>query len=233
MQNKKTAENAKKTDKNALLLISGGIDSPVAGKLLMDAGFNLQGIHFSQVPYTDDTPEKKSLLLARALGLKEMIVIDAGEEFKEIAENSKREYYFILIKMFMMKCTERIANEKGIEFIATGESLGQVSSQTMSNLNTINSSVQIEILRPLLFMTKQEIIDISAKEKYFEISKGPEMCDALASGRPKTRSRIIETEFEVESSKMNELVNRAVNKIRIESASKEIKLENERISICK
>ncbi len=223
----------KNSEKTALLLISGGIDSPVAGRLLKDAGFELQAIHFSQVPYTDDTPEKKSLLLARQLEIKEAIIVDAGEEFKEIAENTHREYYFILIKRFMMKCAEIIAKEKGINFLATGESLGQVSSQTMSNLNTINSATAIEILRPLIFMKKQDIIDISVKEGYFEVSKGPEMCDALASGKPKTRSSIKDTEAEEEKCKMTELIQRAAKKTRIESTSKEIKLENERINVCK
>jgi len=232
MKTLKSGQNKTK-EKKAMLLISGGIDSPVAGKFLQEAGFSLEAIHFSQVPFTDDTPEKKSLLLARALGLKEMSVVDAGNEFKSIAENARTEYYFILIKIFMLRCAEKIAHERKIEFIATGESLGQVSSQTMSNLNTINSSVEIEVLRPLLFMSKQEIIDKSIKEGYFETSKGPEMCDVLASGKPKTRSHIKETEIEEEKCKMNELVESAVKKVRIENTAKEVVLENTRVNACK
>ena len=222
-----------KTNKpSALLLISGGIDSPVAGKMLLDKGYELEAVHFSQEPFTDDTPEKKSLLLARKLGLKEVLVVDAGECFKEIADETYREYYFVLIKRFMMRAAEKIARERRIKFLATGESLGQVSSQTMSNLNTINCSTEIEILHPLIFMNKQEIIDISIKEGFFETSKGPEMCDALASGRPRTKSTVAEVKREEEKCKMEELVEKASGKIRVESTSKEIKLPEKVIGAC-
>lgn len=241
MQTKKRTENApsgkvttatKNSKRKALLLISGGIDSPVAGKMLLEKGFEIYAIHFSQEPFTDDTPEKKSLLLARALGLKEVIVVDAGECFKEIADNSYREYYFILIKRFMMKVAEQIAKEKRIGFLATGESLGQVSSQTLSNLNAINRATEIEILRPLIFMSKQQIIDKSTAEGYFEVSKGPEMCDALASGSPKTRSDYEKILSQEEHCKMDELVKKALGKIRVESTAKEIKLP-EVVNSCK
>jgi len=227
------ATNTKTSKHKALLLISGGIDSPVAGKLLQEKGFELNAIHFSQEPFTDNTPEKKSLLLAKKLGIKEVIVVDAGEEFKEIADKTYREYYFVLIKRFMMKTSEKIANEKKIEFIATGESLGQVSSQTLSNLNNINQSTQIEILRPLIFMSKQEIINISRKENYFDTSKGVEMCDALASGKPKTRTHLDDLLNEEKKCEMEKLVNKATHKTRIENTNQEIILETQKVNICK
>jgi len=199
---------------NALLLLSGGIDSPVAGKVALDK-FNIVGVHFSQVPFTDDTPEKKSLACAKVLGLDEMIVVDAGQEFKKIAENSKREYYFVLIKRFMMKVSEKLAEQRSCKFLITGESLGQVSSQTLSNLNSINQGTTIEILRPLLFLEKQEIIDLSIKENLFEISTGPEVCDALAVGKPKTKTKIEDVLREEESCEMQSLVNKAVKNVRI------------------
>lgn len=202
--------------RKALLLISGGIDSPVAGKLLQEKGFELFAVHFSQTPFTDSTPEKKSAQLAKMLGLKEMKVVDAGSEFKEIADKTYREYYFILMKRFMMRAAEKIAQKEGIEFIATGESLGQVSSQTLSNLNTINSATQIEILRPLLFMEKQEIVNESNKYGFFEVSKGPEMCDTLASGKPRTRSTVIDAEKQEEQCKIGELIQKALTKTRTE-----------------
>jgi len=228
MQKKEKAKN-----KKALLLLSGGIDSPVAGKRLQEKGYELEAVHFSQEPFTDNTPELKSLLLSRKLGLKEVMIVDAGEEFKEIADNTYREYYFVLIKRFMMQAAEKIAEKKGIDFLATGESLGQVSSQTMSNLNTINQAAKIEILRPLLFMSKQEIIDISVKENFFDISKGPEMCDALASGKPKTKSKLFEVKKQEERVKIEELVENALKKIRVEDTSKEIKLEEKVERVCK
>lgn len=221
-----------KENKKALLLVSGGIDSPVAGKLSIEKGYKIYAIHFSQEPFTDSTPKLKSLTLCKLLGIKEMIIVNAGEEFKEIAEKTYREYYFILIKRFMMKVSEIIAEKKGINYLITGESLGQVSSQTLSNLNTINQSTKIEILRPLFFVNKQEIIDLSKKWGYFEISKGPEMCDALASGRVRTQSTVEQIIIEEEKCNMKELVKRAAKKINIEDTDQKIELPNQ-INLCK
>lgn len=198
----------------ALLLLSGGIDSPVAG-LLAQKKFEMKAAHFSQAPFTDDSPEKKSIAAAKKLGLKELIVVDAGNEFKEIAEKGARPFYFVLMKRFMMKAGEKIAEQRGAEFLVTGESIGQVSSQTTSNLNNINNATKMEILRPLLFMQKQEIVDLSIANGFFEISKGPELCDALATEKPKTKTKIKEVLSEEERCGMKELVGRAMNKIRI------------------
>ncbi len=218
--------------KKALLLISGGIDSPVAGKLAIEKGYKLSAIHFSQEPFTDATPKLKSIALCKLIGLKEMIVVNSGEEFKEIADKSYREYYFILIKRFMMRVAEKIANEKDINYLISGESLGQVSSQTLSNLNTINQSTKIEILRPVLFNSKQEIIDLSKKYNYFETSKGAEMCDALASGNPRTQSTIEQLLIEEEKCKMEELIERVLKKITIEDTNQKIEFLNQ-VNICK
>jgi len=217
---------------NVLLLISGGIDSPVAAKLLQEQGYILKAIHFSQTPFTDDTPERKSLLLCKKLGIKKMIVVDAGEALKELADKTYREYYFVLLKRLFMKVSEKIAQKEECLFLATGESIGQVSSQTASNLNNINNSTKIEILRPVLFMNKQEIIDKSIKEGYFEISKGPEMCDALFEGKPKTRTNIKDILEEEKKYGIEEIVEKLSKKIRIENTDKEIHLEiNE--NVCK
>ena len=196
-------------------MISGGIDSPIAG-LLTKKKFELEAIHFSQEPFTDNTPERKSLAAAKKLGIKELTIIEAGELLQHIADSTFREYYFVLMKIFFMKVSEEIAKQKNIDYLVTGEALGQVSSQTLSNLDTINSQVEIEILRPCMFMEKQEIIDISVKEDYFEISKGPEMCDALASSKPKTKTRIEKVKVELKKCDMNNLVKKALDNIRLE-----------------
>lgn len=201
--------------KKALLLISGGIDSPVAGFLVKEK-LELSTIHFSQIPFTNNSPELKSLAACKKLGIKEMIVVEAGEALNEITNKTYREYYFVLMKIFFYKVSEKIANEKKIDYLVTGESIGQVSSQTLSNLNTLNSQAKIEILRPCIFMDKQEIIDISMKEGFFEISKGPEMCDALATGKPKTKTSIEKVKIEMEKCNLDKLVEETVKKIRIE-----------------
>lgn len=199
----------------ALLLLSGGIDSPVAG-LLAQKQFDLFAIHFSQEPFTDSSPEEKSKKAAKRLGLKELIVVDAGNEFKTIAETTFPEYYFVLIKIFMMKVSEKFAEKSKINYLITGESLGQVSSQTMSNLNSINNSVKIIILHPLLFFDKQEITNISINNNFFSESCGKEMCDALASGKPKTKTVQKNVQLEEKKCDMNNLAEKALKKIRIE-----------------
>jgi tRNA uracil 4-sulfurtransferase len=199
----------------ALLLISGGIDSPVAG-LIAKQKYDLYAIHFSQTPFTDNTPEKKSIASVKKLGIKELIIIEAGDELKEIADKTYREYYFVLMKRFFVKVSEQVAHKNKIKFLVTGESLGQVSSQTLSNLNTINLATKGEILRPLLFLDKQEIIDISKENDFYNISTGPEMCDALATGKPKTLTKIENVLEEERKCEMRNLVNNAIKKIRIE-----------------
>jgi thiamine biosynthesis protein ThiI len=213
--NSNNTDNSEKTKKQkALLLISGGIDSPVAG-FLAKKHFELEAIHFSQEPFTDSSPEEKSIKAAKRLGLNELLVVDSGNEFKEIAEKTNREYYFVLIKRFMMKASEKIAQQKNIDYLVTGESLGQVSSQTMSNLNTINNSVEMIILQPLMFFDKQQIIDISRENNFFSESCGAELCDALASGKPKTKTIMKKVEFEEKKCEMEKLVNRTIEKTRV------------------
>lgn len=217
-------------EKTALLLISGGFDSPVAGKMAIEKGYKIKAVHFSQVPFTDNTPELKSLALAHKLGLKEIMVVDVGEELKTIADNTYREYYFVLMKRFFMKVSESIAQQENLDFLITGDSIGQVSSQTMSNLDNINNSIKMEIIRPLIFTHKQEIINFCIKEGYYEIAKGPEMCDALSTSRPKTHTKLFKVTDEEEKCKMDELVKSALQKIRKEKTIETKTIEGQ---ICK
>lgn len=217
----------------ALLLISGGIDSPVAGNLALEKGYALEAVHFSQEPFTDNSAELKSLALCKMLGIPEMIVVEAGEMLKEIADKTYREHYFVLMKRFMLKVSEKIAEQRDAKYLITGESIGQVSSQTLSNLNTINQGTKMEVLRPVLFMGKQQIIDKSVQMGFFETSKGPEMCDALASGSAKTKSTAEEILKQEERCEMNALVEKALGKMRTESTSKAIQLPKQVLGACK
>lgn len=214
MKTKKTTKKTTQKEK-ALLLISGGFDSPVAGKLLLEK-FDLIAIHFSQTPFTDNTAEEKSKKICKLLKIKKLIVIESGEKLKEIAENTYPEFYFLLMKRYFMKVSELIAQKEKCKYLITGESLGQVSSQTASNLMNINLSTKIEILRPLMFYNKQEIIDLSKKFEFYEISKGPEVCDALAHGKVKTKSKLNEIEREETKCGIKEKIQKSLKKIRIE-----------------
>src|SRR3989344_404759 len=179
----------------ALLLLSGSIDSPVAGRLAKNQGFQLSAIHFSIEPFTDDSPERKSKGLAQKLGIKNFFKANAGEHFKQIAVKAEHKYYFVLSKIFMQKVAEKVALKQGMQCLVTGENLGQVSSQTLKNLGIISQAVSLPVLRPLLALDKLEIIRLSEQLGFFALSKGRESCDVLGPKHPSTsasREKILE-----------------------------------------
>lgn len=176
--------------KKALILISGGIDSPVSAYLLQKQGYELIAIHFSQTPFTDNSPEIKSINACRRLGIKKIIVLQAGPVFQELATKCYHDYYFILMKRMMLRVSEQIANSLNIQFLATGEALAQVSSQTLENLYAIDNATNLQVLRPLITYDKNEIITIARKINTFESSCGEEVCDVLGPKHPRTRCNL-------------------------------------------
>lgn len=174
--------------KRALLLLSGGIDSPVAGRLLLDAGFELEAVHFSLEPFTDVAGEDKAAALAEHLGLSRMFVVPAGPLFAEFTKRCAHPLYFVLSKRFMVRAAGRLAERLGCPFLVTGENLGQVSSQTLPNLTTIDVAADRPVLRPLTAYDKQDIVRLADRFGTFEVSKGPEMCDVLGPPHPATAS---------------------------------------------
>lgn len=171
-----------------ILLLSGGIDSPVAGALLQRRGAELEAVHVSLEPYTDDAPERKARALARFLGLRAFAAVPGGEANAALARADHRRY-FVLSKRFMLRCAERLAAGRGAGFLATGENLGQVSSQTLANLAAIEEAVRMPVLRPLLGLDKVEILGLAQRLGTLPLSQGPEMCDALGPRHPATRAR--------------------------------------------
>ncbi len=172
-----------------VLLISGGFDSPVAGHLMTQQGFVLAAAHFSLEPITDDGSSIKSRKLVELLGLSTLYVIRVGEAFAEIAHSCNRRFYFVLTKRLMVRLADAIADRESAEVLVTGENLGQVSSQTLANLRAIDSVARRPVLRPLIGMDKQEIMDRARRIGTYEISKGPEICDLLGPPRPATQAR--------------------------------------------
>lgn len=176
--------------KRGLLLISGGFDSAVAGKMMLDRGMAVAAVHFSQEPFTDSSPEDKSRILSKKLGFSPLIVVNLGQQFSELADKCTHRYYFVLTKRLMLRVASEIARNKGFDCMITGENLGQVSSQTLDNLAVIDAATTLPVLRPLLGMDKNEIIERCIKLETFEISKGPELCGVLGPKRPATRSSL-------------------------------------------
>ena len=178
-------------DGPGLLLLSGGFDSPVAGHLMRTVrGMEVRAIHFSLEPVTDDASTRKAAQLAASLGIRTLYVVRAGEAFKELVKHCRHKLYFVLSKRLMMRVASEVARREGCRVLITGESLGQVSSQTLPNLAAIDKAATVPVLRPLLAFDKQEIIDRAKAIGTYAISVGPELCDVLGPPHPATAAKL-------------------------------------------
>ena len=184
------------TSGRGLLLLSGGIDSPVAGFMMAKRGVQLEAIHFESYPYTSERAKEKVLSLAKILTdytLRMRVHIISLTHIQEmIRDNCDEEYFTLLLRRYMMALSLRLAHDYDCEAIITGESLGQVASQTMKAINVTNSMADIPIYRPLIGMDKEEIVSISRKIGTFETSVLPyeDCCTVFTPRHPKTRPEI-------------------------------------------
>ncbi len=158
-----------------LLLISGGIDSPVAGYLTMKRGMKLDCLHFHSFPYTGEAAKEKVMELTKRIGEYNgginLYVASFTRIQEEIHKNCPEEYMITLMRRFMMRIAERLSKKIGAQTIVTGESLGQVASQTIESITSSNSVIEdLPVLRPLIAFDKIDIIDISKKIDTYETS---------------------------------------------------------------
>ena len=162
------------TNGKGLLLLSGGIDSPVAGFLMAKRGVEISGIHFHSYPFTSERAEEKVKSLTKILtvytGKIKLYSVNILEIQKELNAKCPADEMTILSRRFMMRIAEKVALENDIDALITGENLGQVASQTMSGISVINASVDKPILRPLIGFDKVEIIDIAKDIETYETS---------------------------------------------------------------
>lgn len=179
----------------ALLLLSGGIDSPVAGYLTMKRGVALEAIHFHSPPYTNERAKQKVLDLAGKLTsyCKKVNVhlVPFTEIQTTIHQQIPSNYSMTVMRRMMLRIAEKIAEQNEILALATGESLGQVASQTLSSMNTINEVTNIPIIRPVITMDKLEIIDIAHKIDTYDISIRPfeDCCTIFTPSSPATKPK--------------------------------------------
>ena len=158
-----------------LLLISGGIDSPVAGYLTTKRGMKINALHFQSFPYTGEAAKEKVIELSKKVasyngGNMNLYVVSFTKIQEAIHEHCPEELMITLMRRFMMRIAERLATRLGDQAIITGESLGQVASQTIESITSSNSVVKMPVLRPLIMMDKIDIIDISYKIDTYETS---------------------------------------------------------------
>ena len=198
-----------------LLLLSGGYDSPISGYILKQLGFRVLAVHFSQEPFTDASHEEKALTLATMFNFTPFYVVNIGNQLLHITETCQPRQYFVLMKRLMYRLATNIAQLEGAEFLASGDSLGQVSSQTLSNMTIIDEALTtVPILRPLLSYSKMEIIDISRRIGTFEISSGPESCDRLGPKHPETHAKLVKVLNEEKLLDLPELMTNALSTVK-------------------
>ena len=181
------------TSGRALLLLSGGIDSPVAGYMVAKRGAVIEALHFESFPYTSERAKEKVLELARLVteytGKMNVHVISLTKIQEELKKSINEEYFTLLLRRSMMRLAERVARKHHCEALVTGESLGQVASQTMQALGVTDSVVNMPVFRPCIGMDKEEIITIARKINTFETSILPyeDCCTVFTPKHPKTR----------------------------------------------
>lgn len=204
-----------------MLMLSGGIDSPVAGYLALKRGVDIEAVHFASPPYTSPGALKKAQDLTRKLtkfgGNITFIEVPFTEIQEEIKEKAPEAYLMTLTRRFMMRITDRIREERSGLVIINGESLGQVASQTLESMQAINAVTCTPIIRPVVTMDKLEIIDIAQKIDTFDISIQPfeDCCTIFAPDRPKTNPKIKNVEQYEKRMAVEELVERAVAGIKV------------------
>lgn len=203
------------TSGRGLLLLSGGIDSPVAGFMMAKRGVQLEAVHFESYPYTSERAKEKVLELAKILcdyTMRIRVHIISLTEIQELLrDNCEEEYFTLLLRRYMMALSLRLAHDYDCEALITGESLGQVASQTMKAISVVNEMADIPIYRPLIGMDKNEIIEISRKIGAFETSILPyeDCCTVFTPRHPKTRPELESVLEQQNRLNFDELVERA------------------------
>lgn len=202
-----------------LLLISGGIDSPVAGYLTAKRGMKLDCLHFHSFPYTGEAAKEKVIELTKMVGEYNgginLYVVSFTHIQEAIHEKCPEEFMITLMRRFMMRIAERLSKKIGSQAIITGESLGQVASQTIESITSSNSVVTMPVLRPLIMFDKNDIIDISRKIGTYETSILPyeDCCTVFLPKFPAIKPNLEKVLKAEQKLDVEELIERAMQNI--------------------
>ncbi|MFD2618034.1 tRNA uracil 4-sulfurtransferase ThiI [Terrilactibacillus laevilacticus] len=183
------------TSGKVMLMLSGGIDSPVAGYLLQKRGAEIEAIHFHSPPYTNDRAKQKVIDLAEKLqnfgGHIKLHIVPFTNAQVAIKDSMPDNYRMTIMRRMMLRIAEKLAKKNGALAIATGESLGQVASQTLESMHTINEVTNYPVLRPLVSMDKIDIMAIAQKIDTYDISIRPyeDCCTIFLPTAPKTKPK--------------------------------------------
>ena len=207
------------TNGKAMLLLSGGIDSPVAGYMIAKRGVKIDAVYFHAPPYTSERAKQKVVdlakLVARYSGPINLHVVNFTDIQLYIYEKCPHEELTIIMRRYMMKIAEAIGKKTGCLGLITGESIGQVASQTVQSLAATNEVCTMPVFRPVIGFDKQEIVDISLKINTYETSIQPyeDCCTIFVAKHPVTKpniNAIKKSEMKLEE-KIDEMLETAIN----------------------
>ncbi|EQG37372.1 tRNA sulfurtransferase ThiI [Clostridioides difficile DA00129] len=210
------------TNGRAMSLLSGGIDSPVATWMVAKRGMEVEAVHFHSYPFTSERSQEKvkdlAKILAKYCGRVRLHKVNILEIQKAIGENCNEEEATILSRRFMMRIAQRLSEKRHCDALITGESIGQVASQTIQGLTCTNAVVDLPVFRPLIAMDKSDIVDIAKKIGTFETSIVPEVdcCSVFSPRKPVTKPRLEKIEKSETALDIEKLVQDAIDKIEVE-----------------
>ena len=215
-----------------LLMLSGGIDSPVAGYLALKRGVRIEGLYFESPPHTSEAAKNKVIKLAQELskysGYVKLHVVNFTEIQETILKNCPHEYLITIMRRMMYRISERIAKNANAKVIVNGESIGQVASQTLTSMSVINETIKMPVIRPVACLDKIEIIDIAKKIGTYETSILPfeDCCTIFVPDHP-VINPVVALAQEYESSfDYEELIRKCVREHEIIKVTNEIKEEH-------
>ena len=200
----------------AMLLLSGGIDSPVSGYMIGKRGVQLEAIHFFSYPYTSDRAKDKVLKLGKIIagytGSLKVHIVPFTDIQLQIRDKCPEEHLTLVMRRFMMQISQRIAEKRGCAALITGESIGQVASQTMGALAVTDDAVTMPVFRPLIGMDKEEIVEISRKIDTYETSILPyeDCCTVFTPRHPSTKPKLAKVLLSQNQLDIERLIDEAV-----------------------
>ena len=218
-----------------MLMLSGGIDSPVAGFMALKRGIRIEAVYFESPPHTSEMAKNKVINLAKQLanysGYVKLHVVSFTEIQEAILKNCPHEYLITIMRRMMYRITEKLAKRNNCKCIINGESVGQVASQTLTSMSVINETVKMPVIRPVACLDKLEIIDIAKKIETYDISIQPfeDCCTIFVPEHPVINPELdkaieYENRFNYE-----ELISKAINESTVVKV--ENKIDEEHISI--
>ncbi|CEN86101.1 MAG: tRNA uracil 4-sulfurtransferase ThiI [Paraclostridium sordellii] len=210
------------TNGRAMSLLSGGIDSPVASWMVAKRGVEIEAIHFHSYPFTSEKSQEKvrdlAQILAKYCGKVRLHKVNILEIQKAIGVSCKEEEMTIISRRFMMKIAQRVGEKRFCDALVTGESIGQVASQTIQGLTCTNAAITLPVFRPLIAMDKSEIIDIAQKIGTFETSVIPEedCCTVFSPKSPVTKPKLDRIERSESALDVEKLIKDAIDNMEVE-----------------